>query len=298
MGGGRSTPQDWDGYAAKTVTKSRAQIFTQTAKSAYLDATKVRESADSTANPNSTPIIIAVDETGSMGVLAETIVKKSLAEIVLGIYQHLPVPDPHIMLAGVGDAYSDRAPYQPTQFEAEVDPLTKQIEQIFLEGNGGGNGGESYLMAWYHAAYKTKIDSMIKRGRKGYLFTIGDEEPHFTLTKDQIKRFFGDDVEADLDAHELLAAASEFYEVFHLKVRPNSHYSKTPWTELMGERVIDVEDINELGPIITSTMRLIEGEDRNAIIASHAASSSTALAVASATKDLVARSNSNDIVTL
>lgn len=289
MGGQRFDADQWGSYAATTRTKSTDQIFTQKTQSAYLDATKIRESVDSTANPNSTPIIIAVDETGSMGILARTIITKSLGEIVTGIYTHLPVPDPHIMLAGVGDAYSDRAPYQPTQFEAGVTELTDQIAQIFIEGNGGGNGGESYLLAWYHAAYKTKLDSAIKRQHKGYLFTIGDEPPHMTLTRDQIKRIFGDEVEADLDAHELLAAASQFFEVFHLKVTPK-RYEKARWTELMGERVIDVEDIEELGPIITATMRLIEGEARDAIIASHANSSSTALAVASATQNLVARS--------
>lgn len=297
MGGVRFSATQWDDYSTKTKTKSQAQIFTQKSASAYLDPKAIRESADSTANPNSTPIIIAVDETGSMGILATTIIKKSLGEIVTDIYKHLPVPDPHIMLAGVGDAYTDRAPYQPTQFEAGVAPLTDQIAQIYIEGNGGGNGGESYLLAWYHAAYKTKIDSMIKRQRKGYLITVGDEPPHMTLTRDQISKIFGDDVEADLDAHELYEAASQFYEVFHLKVNPRSRYPRKLWEEIMGERVIDVEDINELGPIISSTMRLIEGEARDKIIASHASSSSTALAVASATKNLTARAQ-NEVVTL
>lgn len=288
MGGTRFDDTQWASYAATTRSKSQDQIFTQTQQSAYLDPKVVRESVDSTVNPNSTPVIIAVDETGSMGILATTIIKKSLGEVVTGIYKHLPIPDPHIMLAGVGDAYTDRAPYQPTQFEAGVTELTDQIAQIYIEGNGGGNGGESYLLAYYHAAYKTKIDSMIKRNHKGYLFTIGDEPPHMTLTREQIKRIFGDEVEADLDAHELLAAASQFYEVFHLKVNPN-RYSKARWVELLNERVIDVEDIAELGPIITATMRLIEGEARDSIISSHANSSSTALAVASATQHLVAR---------
>jgi hypothetical protein len=297
MGGSRFDANDWNSYSSATRNLSQAQVFTQKTASAYLDPTKVRESRDSAANPNSTPVIIFVDETGSMGILADTIIKKSLGEIVLGIYDHKPITDPHILVGGIGDAYTDKAPLQPSQFEAGVAELTSQIEQIYLEGNGGGNGGESYLLAWYFAANKTSIDSMIKRQKKGYLFTIGDEEPHFTLTKQQIKRIFGDDVEADMDAHELLAAASEFYEVFHLRVRPDSRYSKKPWTELMGERVIDVSDIAELGPIITSTMRLIEGEDRDNIIASHKSSASTALAVASATKDLVARKG-GEVVTL
>lgn len=297
MGGTRSMATDWVSYASQTKTKSQDQVFTQKTASTLLDPKLVRESVDSTANPNSTPIIIAVDETGSMGILAETIIKKGLGEIIFGIYEHKPVSDPHILVAGVGDAYSDRAPFQPSQFEADLKLLTPQIEKIWLERNGGGNGGESYLLTWYFAAYKTKVDSAIKRNKKGYIFTIGDEPPHMTLTKQQIKTIFGDDVEADLDAHELLEAAKQFYEVFHIKVTP-TRYEKKRWTELLGERVIDVENIDEIGNIITATMRLIEGESRDSIIASHANSSSTALAVASATKDLVARAAGSDIVEL
>ena len=39
----------------------------------------------------------------------------------------------------------------------------------------------------YFAAMHTKIDSFIKRGKKGYLFTIGDEPVPGDLTKEQIE---------------------------------------------------------------------------------------------------------------
>src|SRR5262249_25766094 len=160
---------------------------------------QVRESCDSEANPESTPIILAVDETGSMGVLAEVIIKQGLGTIMKAIYDRRPVTDPHIMCMALGDAFVDTAPLQVTQFEASVEPLTNQVRKIYLEGNGGGNGGESYALAWLFTAAKTKCDA-IKKGRKGFLFTIGDEAPHRMVTRAQATKFVGTSVEADVDA--------------------------------------------------------------------------------------------------
>ena len=176
MGNARWSDADWQAHARATHSKSRSQIFTQTGMSPDLDPTRIkyRESCDSEANPHSTPIILAVDETGSMGVLAEIIIKQGLGTIMKAIYDRRPVSDPHIMCMALGDAFTDVAPLQVTQFEASVEPLTNQVRKIYLEGNGGGNGGESYALAWLFTAAKTKCDA-IKQGRKGFLFTFGDE---------------------------------------------------------------------------------------------------------------------------
>ena len=85
------------------------------------------------------------------------------------------------MVAAVGDAYTDQAPLQCTQFEADIS-LASQIRSLWLEGNGGGNNGESYSAAHLLAALKTSTDSFERHGRKGYLFTIGDEPIHNGMT--------------------------------------------------------------------------------------------------------------------
>lgn len=290
MGGGRFDHTDWQTHATRTAAKRQAQIFRQSNIHKDLDPMniKVRESCDSKQNPNSTPIILAADETGSMGVLAETIIKKDLGVIMNEIYDRKPVSDPHLMIMGIGDAYTDNAPLQVSQFEAEVDKITDQCANVYIEASGGGNHGESYLLAWYFAAFKTKIDSMLKRKKKGYLFTIGDEPPHSVLTRDQIKRILGDKVEADMTVTDLRDAASQNWELFHLIVKPE--YGKdtvTEWRGLLGERAILVDDHTHLGEIIVSTIQVLEGHDPDKVVKSW--SGATSLVVAKAVGQLTAK---------
>lgn len=285
MGASRWSADDWDLHTAATSNMSRAQIFARNSIHPDFDPRniKVRESVDSDVNPNSTPIILAVDETGSMGVLAETIIRSGLGTIMQEIYARKPVTDPHIMCMGIGDAYSDQAPIQATQFEADI-RLANQLQNIFLEGNGGGNGGESYHLAWYFAAFKTSCDAQRKRHRKGYLFTVGDEAPHEVLTRAQIQTFIGDAVETDMTSRGLLALLRPNWEVFHLIVNPAYAEAVPKWRELLGERAIEVGDYNRLAEVIISTIQIIEGDDPNTVVSSW--SGDTSLVVADAVRSL------------
>jgi len=285
MGSSRWDPSDWATHTTKTASQSRAQIFTQRDLHEDLDPARiaVRESCDSPANPLSTPIILAVDETGSMGELAELIIKKDLGIIMQEVYDRKPVTDPHIMCMAVGDAYSDRSPLQVTQFEASI-VLADQLKNFHLEGNGGGNGGESYTLAWYFAAFKAKCDAQIKRGRKGYLFTIGDEAPHDKLTKDQIKHFVGVDAESDMETKDLLSIVSQHWEVFHLIIKPAYPRAVTTWRALLGERAIEVDDHTKLAEVVVSTIQVIEGADADQVASSW--SGGTAVTVANAVRGL------------
>src|SRR4029078_2286762 len=83
----------------------------------------------------------------------------------------------------------------------------------------------SYALAWLFAASKTKCDAF-KHGRKGILFTIGDEAQHRTVTREQAQRFAGVSVEADLDARSLLGSLQDDWQVFHLIVETSSRKEK------------------------------------------------------------------------
>lgn len=285
MGSSRWDAGDWNSYSTTTQSKTQHQIFKSSSLDKSLDPSNfvVRESVDSEANPNSTPVILAVDVTGSMGMLAENIVKHGLGVIMQEIYDRKPINDPHVLCAAIGDAFVDNAPFQATQFEADIS-LASQVENIWLEGGGGGNGGESYLTAWYFAAMKTRCDSIMKRSKKGYIFTIGDEPPHMKLTKGQIKTIFGDDVEKDYSAEELLTTASQAWEVFHLIVNPG-HYDASKWREMLSERAISVTDHNKLAEVIVSTIEVIEGRDIDDVVSSW--SGDTSIVVSNAVNGLV-----------
>ncbi|MEP3667024.1 MAG: hypothetical protein ABJN42_09870, partial [Roseibium sp.] len=164
MGNGRWDANAWSGYAASAVKgKTRTQIFTSSGMQDEFNPAKIdmRESRDSADNPMSTPIMLASDVTGSMGMIAETLIREHLNKLATEIYDRKPVTDPHIMMAAVGDAKTDRAPLQVTQFEADI-RVAEQATKLWLEGYGGGNGGESYLLAPLFAATKVSADAIEK----------------------------------------------------------------------------------------------------------------------------------------
>lgn len=286
MGAGRWDPDAWKSFSSSVASTPRAAVFRSTGIDPAMDPKdfKFRESVDSDKNPKSTPIMIGVDETGSMGELAEIIIKKGLGVIVQEILDRKPISDPHILLMALGDATCDRAPIQMTQFEAD-NCLIDQLAKFFIEANGGGNRGESYPLAWYAAAHRTKCDAITKRKRKGYLFTIGDECPLPSLTKDQIKKFFGDDIQSDIKIEDLLDLVSRNWEVFHLIVRPVGNQPVVSrWRELLGQRAIQVDDTEKLAEVIVSTIQVIEGENPEDVAVSW--TGDTAIVVRNAIKDL------------
>lgn len=295
MGSGRFDPGDWDRYKTRNVQgRSQQQVFTSRSLKPEYDPAQiaVRESCDSDLNPNATPIILGSDVTGSMGLIADQLMRDGLKTLCAEIYARTPVPDPHIMVMAIGDAKCDSAPLQVTQFEADIS-LADQVRDLWLEGNGGGNRGESYSGAHLFAAMKTQIDAATRRNAKGFLFTIGDEANHDGMTRDQIKRVLGLDVEADITAEEALAVAQRNWEVFHVVLVNEGNcahgqrdYVLDNWRSLMPERTICLEDVNSLAETIVSVLQVHQGEDAKAVASSWSGDKS--LVVASALDSLPA----------
>ena len=149
----------------------------------------MRESRDNDEHPNSTPIAIGVDVTGSMGYLSEEIIKNSLNELMKKLYASNVIPDPQLMFAAVGDVVDD-APLQVTQFESDI-RIAEQLLELWLEGRGG-DVPEDYALFWYFLANHTDTDSIKKRNAKGFAFTIGDAPNHPDLKASDIKSIFND----------------------------------------------------------------------------------------------------------
>ncbi len=292
MGTSRWNPHEWRSKRAEYSHKQRDEIFTSYAMDPALDPALIdmRESRDSAQNPQSTPVIVAVDVTGSMGILAEELVRHGLGPLFEEIIKRKPISDPHVMAMGIGDAYCDRAPLQVTQFEADL-VITDQIEKIYLEGGGGGNNHESYNLPWLFAARKTAIDSYEKRGKKGYLFTVGDEQCPPGLKADQIKQFLGIREATNMSSQEILKLASEKYEIFHLIVE-EGHYARSQpkavlqsWTSVLGQRAMRLSDYTRLSEVIVSAIQINEGEHEENVISSW--SDKTSDVVARATEQML-----------
>jgi hypothetical protein len=263
MGGARYSDVDWTKHSTRSYAgKSTASIFTEDRMDPSLDPAKVgpRECRDSEANPAALPIILASDVTGSMGYLSGEIIKKHLGGIFRMLYNRKPVADPQILCAAVGDAECDTAPLQVTQFEADGVALSKQLEKVYLEGGGGGNGGEGYTLVWAWAAYRTKVDAFKKRGKKGYIFTIGDECPLPTIKKSHLEMLGFKDPQGDMDSRVLLEHARNDWHIFHLIVKPVPHQRVVAtWEEYLGPNAIVVQSVDDLAIGITAVIETVEG---------------------------------------
>lgn len=281
MGSSRWSADDWTSYSSTTKTKTADKIFTSKSLKDSLNpyGIAIRESRDSVVNPQSNAIIVGLDVTGSMGMLADVMAKEGLGIMVEEILKRKPVSDPHIMCMGIGDAYHDRAPLQVTQFEADI-TIAKQLEEIWIEKGGGGNHFESYNLPWYFAAMHTSIDCFEKRNKKGYLFTIGDEEAPERVLRSQIQTIFGDSVQQDYTTEQLLNMVSKMYNVYHIVVEEGSHARydlqgvMDSWTPLLGQRVLKLSDHKKLAEVVVSAIEVNEGKDVGSVVKSWSGSTS------------------------
>jgi hypothetical protein len=273
MGHGSWDAGAWDRYAAGSVRgRSRHEIFRAGGMKPAYDPARVafRESRDSLDNPCSTPVIIGVDVTGSMGALAEELIVRGLNTTFTELLDRRPISDPHVMAMAIGDAECDRAPLQVTQFEADI-RIAQQLTELWLEGGGGGNRGESYSLAHAFAGLKTVHDAHQRRGRKGFLFTVGDEPNLDGVTRGQLRDVLGIDAQYDLSARDCVALASETYEVFHIIV--DGTYAardlkgvRRTWDPILPQRVIHLRDPAKLSQTIVSTIELLAGRDRDDVM--------------------------------
>src|SRR6267142_2119270 len=121
MGSGTFNASAYRAYASTTTGKTTDEIYTSSSINKLLDpkGVKGRESRDSNDNPKSTPLIVGIDVTGSMGMIADVLARKGLGTLFTEILDHKPITDPHVMFMAIGDATHDQAPLQVSQFEAD-----------------------------------------------------------------------------------------------------------------------------------------------------------------------------------
>lgn len=230
MGGGSWTK---DAFTAYSCSVGRTVDLSGTITTAYNSAQDmfkarrladalnpmnvIRECCDTEEHPNTIPVILALDVTGSMGSAAMEVAKK-LNVIMTKLYDK--VKDVEFLVMGIGDLAYDEAPIQASQFESDV-RIAEQLDKVYFEGGGGGNAFESYTAAWYFGLHHTNLDCW-KRGKKGIIITMGDEPLNPYLPYRPLKRSTGDGLQGDVDTADLYKAVTEKFDVYHLMVEDSA----------------------------------------------------------------------------
>jgi hypothetical protein len=222
----------------------------------------LRESRDSATHPTSRAVAVLFDVTGSMGTIP-VILQQKLPSLMNLLLQKHYLDHPQILFGAIGDATCDRAPLQIGQFESGIE-MDEDLGRIFLEGGGGGQTTESYELAAYFMATHTALDCFEKRGEKGYLFIIGDEQPYPAAKHREIERIIGDAPPTDLPTAAVFKALQRTYEVFHILPAGSSNAAnpaiQDTWQRLLGQNVLHLDDPAAVCEAIALTIGLCEGK--------------------------------------
>ncbi|MCP3097471.1 VWA domain-containing protein [Myxococcus sp. K15C18031901] len=220
---------------------------------------RFRESRDSDGHPNSLGIVFALDVTGSMGHIPELLARQRLPAFMKALLE-AGVADPQVCFMAVGDAHSDRAPLQVGQFESSERQMDQWLTSLYLEGGGGTEGMESYELAMYFAAAHTDLDCWRKRGHRGYFFMTGDERPYGYVSRRQVTDLIGDTLEQDVPIRHVLGELQRGYEPFFLiPDLARRRKCERDWRELLGDRVICLEDATDTVDVAAGLVALCEG---------------------------------------
>lgn len=301
MGGGTWTTQAYDFSTKTKIDTGTTFAYSDYAKSHRIDEAHedlrilaegkpvTRESRDSDEHPESTPIVIAFDVTGSMGG-NPAILQRELKGLFGMLIRKDVVSDPQIAIGAYGDTHCDRVPIQFSQFESD-NRIDDNLDNVYLEMGGGGNMGEtSTALAWYVANHVV-TDAWEKRGKRGYMFLIGDECA-LDITESQAKEFLGDGhgVTA-FDAFNALLKKWDTYFLLVNNYASKMQHSQQKYTDMLGsDHVIVLESTESAPAVIAALIGLAEETvDANALsteLAESGFSTDVAVSAANATVGL------------
>jgi hypothetical protein len=223
---------------------------------------QVREARDSEAHPQSHAVGVLFDVTGSMQAVPR-VLQQNLPKLMGLLIRKGYLEHPQILIGGIGDATTDAAPLQVGQFESGIE-IEEDLGRLFLEGGGGPSITESYELALYFMARHTSIDCLEKRGKRGYLFVIGDEIPYPRVKRKEVEKVIGDTLQADLPTEELMAELRRTYDVYFVLPNLTSNWNNEEvhrrWVKLLGQNVLRLENPAAICELIASTVGIAEGK--------------------------------------
>lgn len=247
-------PGPWTGY---DFNSARSAYDVHVGRS-YVDAVKASVKAEnlipeSIETQSESPVVVAIDVTGSMGDWPKTIFSK-LPYLDLEGKEYLGT-DMEISFAGVGDMFSDNYPLQIQPFCSGKD-MEDALKKLIIEGNGGGQYMESYDLP---ALYYSRNVSMPNAIRPIFIF-IGDEGLYDFVDRTGAKDCAKVDINKRISVKEIIDELKTKFAVYLVR-KPYSRSSSNEystldekiqkqWEDLLGEdhicllpdpnRVVDV----------------------------------------------------------
>lgn len=201
------------------------------------------------------PTILLIDHTGSMGEDSYVLYGKMPM-----VWRHLKTylgEDAAVAVGMVGDAYSDRWPLQLGNFVRGGD-IDTEMKKLFIEGNGGGQGNESYALMAYALLNACKTPN----AENPFVFIIADEGFFPEVNSQHIKKHLGISAETvkSLDVFKMLM---ERFNVFliHREYRGGARSDSSileDWRNLLGEDHVFVlgDDPNAVADIMLGAIAL------------------------------------------
>jgi len=226
------------------------------------------ESRDNADHPESNPVFVMFDVTGSNKTRAIEAQKKlpDLMNILTGTDTRPGyLRDPQILIAANDDFHVEgKMAFQVSDYESD-NRIDEMIRKILLVGNGGGNNGESYDLGMYCAARKTILDSMEKRNKKGYFFMYADEPLFPVCSRRHIQEIFGDNLEAHIPIADLITELKQLYNVYVMWPVGGYDEAYQQFVALFGENsVLTLQHPNMICQLIGSVIGFNEGRVRSA----------------------------------
>jgi len=238
-------PGPWN-PVADNFTSARSSYDAHVGRS-YADAVskkvKVTDRIEkSVSSKSSAPVVIVCDVTGSMGEWPATIFSK-LPYLDIEGKEYLG-KDMEISFAAIGDQFGDNGgddyPLQVRPFATGLE-LKTRLEELIIEGGGGGQTNESYDLAALYYARNCEIPNAVRP----LLIFIGDEGLYDFVANDGAERFCFTKLEAKYSIKSLFEELKSKFAVYLVRkpygsILPDGETSDTDkriqsqWEKLLG----------------------------------------------------------------
>lgn len=265
--------EDWSTYTSATHKKTTAELYTSKKGHPDMDPrvfTGVRECRDSDQHPETTPIIMAIDNTGSMGETADTLARKVIGVTLGELITRKTLSGPTMLPMCFGDVFcgnedstdkGDEYPLQVGQFEQATTDLAQWTEKLYLERKGYSNQFESIDLPLHFVTNRVVSDAWEKRQKKGYFFLATDDLYPKYMTPARAKEGLNVTLQENLPFATLLEAAMTRFHVYIVYTRGESGPLAQKWISAFPSNVICIQEVDKLAEVIVSTIQVMEGQE-------------------------------------